>query len=154
MNLVDDDASEVRKEFVCMVGRNEQGELFGRGEQDIRRIGALALALRLRRVARAGLDADVEAHFGNGGIEVALHIGGEGFQRRDVERVQGRASGVRLRLPLQFNQACQEPRQRLAAARGGDEEGTVTRQRRLCQRELVWTRRPPPPLEPVLEPVR
>ena len=65
-----------------------QRELLGRGEQDVRRVAALALALRGRRVAGAGLDADRQAHLGDRRLEVARDVDRERLERRDVERVQ------------------------------------------------------------------
>jgi hypothetical protein len=69
-------------------GGQDQRELLGRGEQDVRRIAVLALALRGGRVATAGLDADWQSHFGDWPLQVTRDINGERLQRRDVEGVQ------------------------------------------------------------------
>ena len=62
MQFVEHDALE-RAEQIRRVGAGEQQrQLLRRGEQDVRRIAALALALRGRRVAGAGLDADRQPH--------------------------------------------------------------------------------------------
>ena len=53
-----------------------------------RRIAALALALRGRRVAGARLDADRQPHLRNRRFEIARDVDGERLERRDVERVQ------------------------------------------------------------------
>ncbi len=54
----------------------------------MRRIAALALALRRRRVAGAGLDPDRQLHLGDRRLEVARDVDRERLQRRDIERVQ------------------------------------------------------------------
>ena len=66
----------------------QQRELLGRGQQDVGRIAALALALRGRRVAGAGLDADRQPHLGDRRFEVARDVDRQRLERRDVERVQ------------------------------------------------------------------
>ena len=88
MQLVEHDAPE-RAEQIRRVGRGEQQrQLLRRGQQDVGRIAALALALRCGRVAGAGLDADRQAHLGDRRFEVARDVDGERLERRDVERVQ------------------------------------------------------------------
>ena len=88
MQLVEDHAPE-RAEQIGRVGRGEQQrELLRRGEQDVGRIAPLALALRGRRVAGAGLDADRQLHLGDRPLEIARDVDRERLQRRDVERVQ------------------------------------------------------------------
>ena len=88
MQLVEHHAAQ-RAEQIRRVGRGEdQRQLLGRGEQDVRRVAALALALRGRRVAGAGLDADRQPHLGDRRLEVARDVDRERLQRRDVERVQ------------------------------------------------------------------
>ena len=66
----------------------QQRELLGRGEQDVGRIAPLALALRGRRVAGAGLEPDRQRHLGDRAFEVARDVDRERLERRDVERVQ------------------------------------------------------------------
>ena len=88
MQLVEHDAAQ-RAEQERRVRRGEdQRELLRRREQDVRRIAALALALRRRRVAGAGLDPDRQLHLGDRRLEVARDVDRERLQRRDVERVQ------------------------------------------------------------------
>ena len=72
-----------------------------------RRIAALALALRGRRVAGAGLDADRQAHLGDRPFQIARDVDRQRLQRRDVERVQ--------------------PAVAADVAAGGDELGLVVR---------------------------
>jgi hypothetical protein len=88
MELVEHDSFE-RSEQIGRIGRSQdQRELLGRGEQDLGRIAALALALRCRRVAGAGLDADRQSHLGHRPLEVACDVDRERLQRGNVERVQ------------------------------------------------------------------
>ena len=62
VQLVEHDALEAAEQIGRVGAGQQQRELFGRGQQDVGRIAALALALRGRRVAGAGLDADRQAH--------------------------------------------------------------------------------------------
>ena len=71
----------------------QQRKLLRRREQNVRRIAALALALRCRRVAGARLDADRQAHLRDRLFEIARDVDRERLQRRDVERVQAAARG-------------------------------------------------------------
>ena len=88
MQFVEHDAPE-RAEQVRRVGRGEeQRKLLRRGQQDVRRVAPLALALRCRRVAGAGLDPDRQRHLGDRALQVARDVDRERLQRRDVERVQ------------------------------------------------------------------
>ena len=82
------DALERAEQERRVGGGEQQRELLGRGEQDVGRIAALALALRDRRVAGAGLDADRQPHLGDRPLEIARDVDRERLQRRDVERVQ------------------------------------------------------------------
>ncbi len=88
MQFVEHDAAQ-RAEQERRVGRGQdQRQLLRRREQDMRRIAALALALRRRRVAGAGLDPDRQLHLGDRRLEIARDVDRERLQRRDVERVQ------------------------------------------------------------------
>ena len=89
-------------------GRQQQRQLLGRGEQDIRRRIFLALAARRRGVAGAGFDAHGQTHLGHRRFQIARHVHRQRLQRRDVERVErarlfrrgcagrGRPSSIRL----------------------------------------------------------
>ena len=57
MQLVEHHALEAAEQVRGVGAGQQQRQLLGRGEQDVGRIAALALALRGRRVAGAGLDA-------------------------------------------------------------------------------------------------
>jgi hypothetical protein len=88
VHLVDHDAFQAGEQRSALGVAEQERERFGRGQQDVRRAGALAgLAVR-RGITGAGLDADGQAHFLDRSQEVALDIVGQGLERRDVERVQ------------------------------------------------------------------
>ena len=57
MQFVEHDVAQIRKEALGIAGRDQQRQLLGRGEQDVRRHQLLALPLVVRRVAGAGLHA-------------------------------------------------------------------------------------------------
>ena len=79
MQFVEHDPFE-RAEQIWRVGRSEQqGQLFRRRQQNIGRIAALALALRYRGVAGAGLDPDRQAHLGNRYFQIARDVDRERF---------------------------------------------------------------------------
>ena len=88
VQFVEDHALERAEQIRRVGGREQQRKLLRRGEQDVRRITALALPFRGRRVAGAGLDPDRQPHFGDRRFEVARDVDRERLQRRDVERVQ------------------------------------------------------------------
>ena len=88
MQFVEHDAAQ-RAEQIGRVGAGQQQrQLLRRGQQDVGRIAALALALRGRRVAGAGLDADRQTHLGDRRFQIARDVDRQRLQRRDVERVQ------------------------------------------------------------------
>ena len=87
MQLVEDHRVEVGEEARRVGRREEERHLLRRGQQDVRRLELLPLALVERRVAGARLEPDGEAHLGDRRLEVARDVDGERLQRRDVERV-------------------------------------------------------------------
>ena len=110
----------------------KQREAFRCGQQDLRRIGALAAALALAGVAGAVLNADIQAHFRHRPGQIAPDIRRQRFQRRDIERVQPGARGGG-----QIGQHWQKPGQSLAAAGGGNQQkrrGLGPRQHRVLMR--------------------
>ncbi len=88
MQLVEHDALQRAEQERRIVGGQQQRQLFGRGQQNIRRIAPLPLPARHRRVAGAGLDLDREAHLGDRRLQVARDIDRERLQGRDVKGVQ------------------------------------------------------------------
>ena len=88
MQLVEHDALERGEQKRRVVGRQQQRQLFRRGEQDVRRIAPLPLPPRHRRIAGAGLDLDRQPHLGNRRLQIARDVDRERLQRRDVEGVE------------------------------------------------------------------
>ena len=92
VQLVEHDALQRREQKRRVVGRQQQRQLLGRGEQDVRRIAPLPLPPRHRRVAGAGLDLDRQPHLGDRRFQIARDIDRERLQRRDVEGVEAAAA--------------------------------------------------------------
>ena len=64
------------------IGRGQdQRKLLGCGEQNLRRVATLPLALLGRRVAGAGLDPDWQSHLGNWPLQVARDVDRERLER-------------------------------------------------------------------------
>ena len=131
VDLVHDHRGD-RGQQAARLGGQHQVERLGRGDQDVGRSARQAPALARRRVARA------QAHLGDverdaqapGGArdahqrraQVALDVHGQGPQRRDVEHAAAPAllGDRREHEPVDGRQ---EGRQRLARARGGEDQG-------------------------------
>ncbi len=143
VDLVDDHAGEAAEDLRGFGVGQQERERFRRGQQDVRRVGPLARALRRFRVAGAVLDADGETHLRDRSLQIAADVGRERLERRDVERVQARRG-----IGPERDEARKEPGQRLAAAGRRDQErgGLVARGQK---RQLVRMRRPAAPREPV-----
>ena len=88
MQLVEHDALQRAEQERRIVGRQQQRQLFRRRQQNIRRVAALPLSSRHRRITGAGLDLDRQTHLGDRRLQIARDIDRQRFQRRDVERVQ------------------------------------------------------------------
>ena len=177
MQLVENDAPERAEQIRRVGGSEQQRELLRRRQQDIRRIAALALAFRGRRIAGARLDADRQPHFGDRRFEIARDIDGQRLQRRNVERVQARRRGARrgrwrssfprLRsaiaaqlcergdaAPLNSTKARQKSRQRLAAAGRRDQQHRAAGLRLGQKLQLMRARRPAAAGEPARKRLR
>ena len=168
MQLVEHDAFERGEQERGVVGGQQQRQLLGRGEQDVRRIAPLPLPPRHRRIAGAGLDLDRQPHLGNRRLQIARNVDGQRLQRRDVEGVQAAgalhtaAGGDEVLLAAAFrsggsgklHQRRQKPGQRLAGAgrRNQQRRAVIAR---LCQQcQLMLARRPAARGEPAAEAVR
>ena len=138
VRLIDDHPPQAGKQKRRIGAGQQQGQLFGRGQQDVGRIAALALAFGCRRIAGAGLDADGQAEIGDRAVEVARDIHRQRFQRRNVERVQGAAVGA----ALQVDQAGQKPRQRFAGPGRGDQQNVLASLGMIEQSQLMAARGP------------
>ena len=66
----------------------EEGEALGRGQEDVRRVSALAFPGGGLGVAGPVLDPDREGEILDGRGEVPADIGSKRLQGRDVERVE------------------------------------------------------------------
>ena len=128
----------------------EQGQLLGRGHQDVGREQPLALALVDAGVAGARLHGDTEAHLRDRRLQVAVHIHRQRLQRRDVQSMHaaGLCGGGAFR---QLDQARQEAGQRLAAAGRSDQQGVTPGPRLGDHLQLMRADRPAAPGEPVAE---
>ena len=143
VQLVEDDRVEIGEEARRVVGGEEERRLLGRGEEDVRRVQLLALALVDGRVAGARLEADGEAHLGDRPFEVARDIDGERFQRRDVERVRPAPAGPLGRRPLvQRDEVGRNPASVLPAPVGAMSSVSRPAARLRQQLELMRPRRP------------
>ena len=117
MDFVHHNAAQARKNARGVFVAEQEREAFGRGEQDMRRVGALAAALGIGGVAGAILDPDGQVRAFDRAAQVAADVGGERLEGRDVKGVEA------LMAARQFGQRRQEPRQRLAAPGGCDQQG-------------------------------
>ena len=153
VQFVEHDALQRREQERRVVGGQQQRQLFGRGQQDVRRIAPLPLPPRHRRVAGAGLDLDRQPHLGDRRFQVARDIDRERLQGRDVEGVQAAAA---FDAAAGGDEACVKsatgsafspllPRAKRVAGRGRG--WGVLRQSR-CQLESENSRRHPPPPTP------
>lgn len=154
MQFIKHNPFQRREKIRCVVGRQQQRELFGGREQNIRRIFALALPPRYRRVAGAGLNPHRQLHVGNRPFEIAGDIHRQRLQWRNVERVQATAThdtasgrycfrGFGLGR-AEFHQCRQESRQRLACACRRDQQRRAVAVRFRHQIKLMRARRPAP----------
>ena len=91
VQLVENDRLEIGEEIGGVGVAEQQRDLLGRGEQDVGRFCALALAAGEAGIAGARFGADLEAHLGDGCGKVAGDIGRERLQGRNVEGAQPRA---------------------------------------------------------------
>ncbi len=135
VDLVDDDGVDGAQGVGGLRGE-QQIERLGRGDEDFGGLAGEAGALPLRRVSGADADgglAEIDAHAaghvghaGQGRAEVALHVDGEGFERRDVDDAATllRPSGGALE-----HEAVETPEkggERFAGAGGGQDERTLS----------------------------
>ena len=117
MNLIDDHPLQAVEHMARVLVRGQKRQAFRCREQDMRRIGPLAFSLGLGRVPGPVFNADRQADFIHRRAQVALDICGQGFQRRDIERVETLMGAIG-----QFGQRRQKPGHGFAAARRRDEK--------------------------------
>ncbi len=88
MQLVEHHTLERAEQIRRISGGEQQRELFRRGEQNVGRIAALALAFGRGRIAGAGFQPDGQTHLLDRNFQIARDVDRQRLQRRDVERVQ------------------------------------------------------------------
>ena len=138
VHLVDDDRAHAAQRLACL-RREHEVERFGRGDQDVGRPAQERRALRAGGVARAHAHRDLHgrvpaaralrAHAVERQAQVALHVGAQRLDGRDVEHAGGRPGrggrGIGRGIVLLREQpvyGVQERRERLAGARRGDDQ--------------------------------
>ena len=87
VDFVDDDPLQPREHARRVFVGRQQCKAFRCGQQDMRRVGALAFLATGGGVAGAVLDTDRQGHVGNRAFQIAPDIGGKRLERRDIERV-------------------------------------------------------------------
>ena len=147
VQLVQDDGPKAGEVGAGILVGEQESQRLGRREQDVGRMAAHPGAAVLRRVARARRVRDGQRHLGQRRLEVAADVGREGLERRDVERVQPLTTAA----PAQLDEARQEARERLAAARGRYQQRVSALSRHLEHARLMLSELPPTPGEPVIE---
>lgn len=143
VDFVDDDRFKACEHCVGLGVGQQQGEAFGGGEQDVRRIGTLAGLFVGAGVAGAGFDSDGEFCFGDGCQQIALNIDGQGFEGADVEGVQAFARGCG-----ECGEGGEEASECFASAGGGNEQRMLARTGGGEHGKLVHARLPPARCEP------
>ena len=118
---------------------DQQRHLFRRGDQNVRRMLALAQALGVRRVAGAGFNRDGQGHLGHRCLEVAGDVDGQGLQWRNVKRVDAAAL---FPLSADLDQAGEKSGQRLAAAGGRNQQHALALFGMRQHGQLMATRAP------------
>ena len=118
MNFVDDDTFQACENAGGVIAAERQGQTFGGGEPNVRRVGTLAAALGVGGITGAILDADVQGGAFYRRAQVAADVGGQRLQGRDIKGVQAGGWGW-----AKLGQGRQEARKGFAATGGGDEQG-------------------------------
>ena len=144
VDLVDDDRLELGEHREAVGIAEQQRQRFGRGQQNLRRLGPLPRLAVARRIPGARLDPDVEPHLVDRRNQVALHVHRQRLERRHVKRVQP----LTRRLD-QFGERRQKPRKRLPRPRRRDKQRMPPLTRLGEHGKLMPPRRPLARREPV-----
>ena len=139
MNFVDHDRTQASEHGETVGIAQQQRERFGRGEQDLRGLHPLTRLAIGGRVAGAGFDANVDAHFIERRDEIPLDVDRQRLERRDVKGVQPLG-----RLLDQFGECRQETGERLAGPSGRNEKCVLTGSSLSQHVKLMATRGPAP----------
>ena len=137
VDLVDDHGLHVAQDLAAPLCRQHQIERFGRRDQNVGRMLDDLLAVMLRRVARPQHRADVRRRIAQllrdrrdlpqRLLQVALDVGAERLQRRDVDHLGLFEQRRFLRLAHQRIDRDEERRQRLAGAGGRGDQRVAAR---------------------------
>ena len=141
MDLVDDHGPRGRQHLTAGLRAEQDVERFRRGDDDVRRAAAHALALARRRVAGAHPGADVHVgqalrlqRFANAGqrrFQIAVDVVRQRLERRDVDDLGLVREAAVEPLPHQRVDRREKCRQRLAGAgRRGDQHVAAGLERR------------------------
>ena len=149
VDLVDHHAAKPGEKLRAFGIAQQQRERFRRGQQDVRRPGALArLAIR-RRISAPRFDPQRQTRLLDRRHQVALHVMRQSLQRRYIERVQTfarrRIAQSRRR---KIGKCRQESGQRLARPRIGDQQGMASGSGGLQHLKLMAPHPPSAPGEP------
>ena len=117
MDFIDNHPAQPRENPRCVLIRQQQGQAFRRGQQNMRRSRALTALYMGGGVAGAVLYRDRQAHFRNRRAQVAFDIGGKCLERGDIKRVQPVMCAL-----CELGQTGQKTCKRLAPARWRHEE--------------------------------
>ena len=164
MQFVEHDTPQRPKQKGRVGARQQQRQLFWRGEQNIRWIAALALALRRWRIAGTRLQPHRKPHLAHRNFQVAGDVDGERLQRGNIKGVQALAARERASGRFQvaraqaafgkLDQGRQEAGKRLAAAGRRDQQRRAAGMRLGQKLELVRARRPAALRKPAREHLR
>jgi hypothetical protein len=135
VDLIDDDSVDAAEMFARFAGSEEDIEGLGGGDEDVGRITEHGGTLFGEGVAGADggayLGAEIAAlhcellDLGKGGVEIFLHIVGEGFERADVDDLSARRELTGERRTEELVDADQKRCESFSGAGGGGDEGSI-----------------------------
>ncbi|MNR02348.1 hypothetical protein D3C85_1181940 [compost metagenome] len=148
VDFVDDHALQILEIVARALPGAEQGQLFRRGQQNVRGGCPLTLAPGLSGVARARLHDDGEIHVPDRRQQVPFDIDRQGLEGGDVERVKDLAALARAAFG-ELQEAGQEAGEGLAAACRRHEQDVGAGFRLVDHVQLVGAQGPAAVHEPV-----
>ena len=114
MKFIDDHGFQIFHQMRCGGISDQKRHLLGRGDQNIRRVDALTLPPRMRRIACSSFNCDRQFHFIDRRFEIASDINRQRFQWRNIKCVYA----MIFMWVFEINECRQKARQSFAAARG------------------------------------
>ncbi len=153
MQLIQNDAFQPSKQAGGIRIREKQCQLLRRCHQNVWWGVSLSKTFTLRRIACPGFEGNRQSHFSNGDLQIALHVHRQGFQRRNIERVQRLPCRTRSdrRTGLQLDQGCQETSQCFPATCRGDQKRRLLCEPCPCESQLMWSGGPATPFKPAFK---